>query len=232
MRPHGAILRDDMNLLLHPLDAYSLEAAAQPGIAADRFAREIVGFLTASPSALAAPECQTVGRASHERDVRKSHVGSATHAAAVGRVRHGVHAGVLTRMPRPSVGSRIRPMPGVLPRMPRRSVGCGARRLPRVLARMPRRSISSNARRVCRGYWRACQGYWRACLGGRSIRSWCACLGNWHTCRGGRSVQTHGACLGCGRACLGAGQWEGIGPPAPPNTAYQLTAARARSCLF
>jgi hypothetical protein len=35
-------------------------AAAEHGIAADRFAREIVGILTASPSALAATECQTV----------------------------------------------------------------------------------------------------------------------------------------------------------------------------
>jgi hypothetical protein len=35
-------------------------ASAQPGIAADRFAREIVGFLRASSSALAAAECQTV----------------------------------------------------------------------------------------------------------------------------------------------------------------------------
>jgi hypothetical protein len=35
---------------------------AQPGIAADRFARKIVGFWQASPSALAAAECQAVGR--------------------------------------------------------------------------------------------------------------------------------------------------------------------------
>jgi hypothetical protein len=35
---------------------------AQPGIAADRFAREIVGFLKASSSALAAADGQTVGR--------------------------------------------------------------------------------------------------------------------------------------------------------------------------
>jgi hypothetical protein len=40
--------------LEHPL-------AAQPGIAADRFAREIVRFLKARPSALAAAECQPVG---------------------------------------------------------------------------------------------------------------------------------------------------------------------------
>ena len=39
----------------------STTAAAQPGIAVDRFAREIVGFLKASPSALAATECQPVG---------------------------------------------------------------------------------------------------------------------------------------------------------------------------
>jgi hypothetical protein len=38
------------------------ESAAQPGIAADRFAREIIRFLKASPSALAAAECQPVGR--------------------------------------------------------------------------------------------------------------------------------------------------------------------------
>jgi len=36
--------------------------SAQPGIAADRFARKIVGILKASPSALAAAECQPVGR--------------------------------------------------------------------------------------------------------------------------------------------------------------------------
>ena len=36
-------------------------AAAQPGIAADRFAREIVAILKLSPSALAATECQPVG---------------------------------------------------------------------------------------------------------------------------------------------------------------------------
>jgi hypothetical protein len=36
-------------------------SAAQPGIAVDRFAREIVGFLKAFPRALAATECQTVG---------------------------------------------------------------------------------------------------------------------------------------------------------------------------
>jgi hypothetical protein len=36
--------------------------AAQPGIAVDRFAREIVGFLKALPSALAATECQAVRR--------------------------------------------------------------------------------------------------------------------------------------------------------------------------
>jgi hypothetical protein len=35
--------------------------AAQPGIAADRFAPEIIGFLKARPSALAAAECQPVG---------------------------------------------------------------------------------------------------------------------------------------------------------------------------
>jgi len=37
---------------------------AQPGIPADRFAREIVGFLEARCGALAAAECQSVGRAS------------------------------------------------------------------------------------------------------------------------------------------------------------------------
>ena len=37
-------------------------ATAQPGIAADRFAREISAILEASPSALAAAECQSVGR--------------------------------------------------------------------------------------------------------------------------------------------------------------------------
>jgi len=36
--------------------------SAQPGIAADRFAREIVRFLEIVPGALAAAECQTVGR--------------------------------------------------------------------------------------------------------------------------------------------------------------------------
>jgi hypothetical protein len=36
-------------------------AAVQHGIAVDRFAREIVGILKASPSALAATECQSVG---------------------------------------------------------------------------------------------------------------------------------------------------------------------------
>jgi hypothetical protein len=36
--------------------------AAQPGIAADRFAREIVRFLKASAGALAATECQPVSR--------------------------------------------------------------------------------------------------------------------------------------------------------------------------
>jgi hypothetical protein len=35
---------------------------AQPGIAADRFAREIVRVLKVSSSALAAAECQAVGR--------------------------------------------------------------------------------------------------------------------------------------------------------------------------
>ncbi len=35
--------------------------SAQPGIAADRFAREIVRFLEIVPGALAAAECQTVG---------------------------------------------------------------------------------------------------------------------------------------------------------------------------
>jgi hypothetical protein len=39
-------------------------ATAQPGIAADRFAREIVGFMKARSGALAAAECQPVGRAS------------------------------------------------------------------------------------------------------------------------------------------------------------------------
>jgi len=36
-------------------------ACVQPGIAADRFAREIVGILKARCGALAAPECQAVG---------------------------------------------------------------------------------------------------------------------------------------------------------------------------
>jgi hypothetical protein len=36
------------------------DSVAQPGIAADRFAREIVRFLEALPSALAATECQAV----------------------------------------------------------------------------------------------------------------------------------------------------------------------------
>jgi hypothetical protein len=38
------------------------DSAAQPGIAADRFAREIVGFLKVFLGALAAAECQPVGR--------------------------------------------------------------------------------------------------------------------------------------------------------------------------
>jgi hypothetical protein len=42
------------------------QAFAQPGIAADRFAREIVGILKASTSTLAAAECQTVGRATKD----------------------------------------------------------------------------------------------------------------------------------------------------------------------
>src|SRR5437016_1673615 len=41
---------------------YSTQRSAQPGIAADRFAHEIVGFLKVIGSALAAPECQPVGR--------------------------------------------------------------------------------------------------------------------------------------------------------------------------
>jgi hypothetical protein len=41
---------------------YSNQRPAQHGIAADRFARAIVGILKAAPSALAAPECQPVGR--------------------------------------------------------------------------------------------------------------------------------------------------------------------------
>jgi hypothetical protein len=39
---------------------------AEHGIAADRFAREIVGFLKASPGALAAAECQIVGPLPHQ----------------------------------------------------------------------------------------------------------------------------------------------------------------------
>jgi len=38
------------------------ELRAQHGIAVDRFAREIEGFLKARWGALAATECQTVGR--------------------------------------------------------------------------------------------------------------------------------------------------------------------------
>jgi hypothetical protein len=41
---------------------YCVEDAAQPGIAADRFAREIVCILTAYFGALAATECQPVRR--------------------------------------------------------------------------------------------------------------------------------------------------------------------------
>jgi hypothetical protein len=41
---------------------YSTQRPAQHGIAADRFAREIGGILKVSPSALAAAECQPVGR--------------------------------------------------------------------------------------------------------------------------------------------------------------------------
>jgi hypothetical protein len=41
---------------------YLKSAAVQPGIAADRFAREIVGFLKVIGGALAAAECQTVGQ--------------------------------------------------------------------------------------------------------------------------------------------------------------------------
>jgi hypothetical protein len=40
-----------------------VQAAAQPGIAVDRFAREIVRFLKVSAGTLAATECQSVGRA-------------------------------------------------------------------------------------------------------------------------------------------------------------------------
>jgi hypothetical protein len=39
-----------------------MRASAQPGIAVDRFAREIEGILKAAPGALAATECQPVGR--------------------------------------------------------------------------------------------------------------------------------------------------------------------------
>jgi hypothetical protein len=42
-------------------EPYILGVPAQPGIAADRFAREIVGFLNVVGSALAAAECQSVG---------------------------------------------------------------------------------------------------------------------------------------------------------------------------
>jgi len=38
------------------------DGAAEHGIAVDRFAREIVRILKASPGALAATECQTVRR--------------------------------------------------------------------------------------------------------------------------------------------------------------------------
>jgi len=38
------------------------DRSAEHGIAVDRFAREIGGILKASPGALAATECQTVGR--------------------------------------------------------------------------------------------------------------------------------------------------------------------------
>src|SRR4029079_9500723 len=51
---------------LHPIDderCASYSAAVQPGIAADRFAREIVCFLKAVSSALAATECHPVGHA-------------------------------------------------------------------------------------------------------------------------------------------------------------------------
>jgi len=45
------------------LNGYLISRSAQPGIAADRFAREIIGFFDVIPcGALAAAECQAVGR--------------------------------------------------------------------------------------------------------------------------------------------------------------------------
>jgi hypothetical protein len=49
-----------MNSPFDPLERHILSLSAQPGIAADRFAREIGAILEASASALAAAECQDV----------------------------------------------------------------------------------------------------------------------------------------------------------------------------
>jgi len=51
---------DHLTCVLRDYDAERASVTAQPGVAADRFAREIVGILKAFPSALAAAECQPV----------------------------------------------------------------------------------------------------------------------------------------------------------------------------
>ena len=110
------------------------------------------------------------------------------------------------RMPRV-----LRCMPGVLVRLPRRassdprSMPRALARMPGVLVRLPRRSAISRTLRMPGVPTRMPQ---------RSVNS------------------ARGACLGCWHACLGAGRGDARWPPAPPNTPFQLTASRARSCVF
>ena len=135
--------------------------------------------------------------------------------------------------------------------MPRRSVVSGARWMPGDW-----RACLSGWSDTVRG---ACLGDWRACLGGRlvhargirpavlpimpavlpimprrsaDLRVHDHAWGAGTHASAADQFQCRGACLGCGRSCLVAGQWEGMGPPAPPNPVLQLTASRARSLVF
>jgi len=105
---------------------------AQPGIPADRFAREIVRFLKVASSALAAAECQPVGRAGKEGGVRKHAIGQRggclawsvrpcgsclvwqQNAASLGTFGRGAGASCGSPMPRRSVRSVLWHMPRVV----------------------------------------------------------------------------------------------------------------------
>ena len=122
------------------------EVAVQPGIAADRFAREIIAFGRLLPARSRQLNANPLGGQAINVASRSDRLGIAIHAALVGRFSHVARAWDAHIIPRRSADSVMWRVPGVLAVMPRRGADADTRPMPAVLARMPHQSADSRAR--------------------------------------------------------------------------------------